>query len=462
MSNSRSIFLSLLKPFGLPLDSVENISISGNDPILPSPFLIGEAGAAALASVGYSAAELWYLKTHKRQQVSISVKDAAIAQRSHEYLKVIDGETPNLWSPISGFYQTQDDRWIQFHCNFPHHQQGVISLLGCEESKASVTAAVKHWRAEDLEQILSERGMCAAIVRTPEEWHNHPQAKAVATLPLMEIIKIGDSKPEPLPSGNSPLSGIKMLDLTRVVAGPVCGKTLAELGATVMLISSPHLPFILPLVMDTGFGKLSAYLDLNHQDEKKQLIQLIKQTDIFSQSYRPGALESRGLSPEELAQMRPGIIYISLSAYSHVGPWANRHGYDSLVQSATGIAYEQGKGVKPQHLPAQSLDYITGFLSAFGAMEALRRRALEGGSYLVRVSLAQTAHWFKALGRVSDHFSECPIPTRAQIKELLTQTDTPFGALEHLLPVLKMSETTPSWARTAVPLGTDLPQWPNS
>ena len=453
------IFMDLLRSLGSPVDHIDNVTIVGTDPILPSPFFIGEAGAAIIAVIGYLASEIWELKNHEAQKISIEVKDAAIAQRSHEYINVIDGDNQDLWSPISGFYQTQDNRWIQLHCNFPHHQQGVISILGCEDTKSSVSDAVKNWQALALEETLSNLGLCAAIVRTPEEWQEHPQAQYIEALPLIEIIKIGSSKPEPLPMGSRPLSGINVLDLTRVIAGPVCGKTLAEHGATVMLISSPELPSILPLVMDTGFGKLSAYLDLNKNKDKDHLIQLIKKTDIFAQSYRPGGLAERGFSPEDMAAYRPGIIYISFSAYSHLGPWADRHGYDSLVQSATGMVYEQSDLNPPKHLPAQSLDYITGFLASAGAMEALRRRALDGGSYLVRVSLAQTAHWFKQLGRVTDDFSQCTIPTQEQIKPLLTQTKTTFWNIEHLLPVLKMSETPPYWDRPSCPLGVDKPKW---
>lgn len=455
---SEKILSDLLKSVGLATD-FKNITINGNDPILPTPFLIGEAGAAMIAAVGYLAAELWYLKTKKQQHISVNVRDAAIAQRSHEYLRIIGEKKPDLWSPLSDFYQTQDNRWIQLHCNFPHHQQGVIKLLGCENNKSSVAAAVKNWPAEILEEKLSEQGLCAAVVRTPQEWQSHPQAQAIKNLPLLEIIKIDDSKPKALPAGNRPLSGIKVLDLTRVVAGPVCGKTLAEQGATVMLISSPNLPFILPLVMDTGFGKLSAFIDLNKSADKEKLIKLIAEADIFSQSYRPNGLAERGFSPEELAKIKPGIIYISFTAYSHQGPWATRHGYDSLVQSATGIVYEQSAGEKLQHLPTQSLDYLTGYLAAFGAMEALRRRTLAGGSYLVRASLVQTAHWLKQLGRVKN-FAQCSIPTSEQIKDLLAQSDTSFGKLEHLLPVLKMSETPPFLDKPVVPLGTDAPIWP--
>ncbi len=197
------IFLNLLKLIGISSNHVDNVTITGHDPILPSPFLIGEAGAAVIAAVGYLASELWILKNHQAQRINVAAEDAAIAQRSHEYIKVLDGENQDLWSPISGFYQTQDNRWIQFHCNFPHHQQGVITLLECEETKLSVVDAVKYWQADQLEEKLANLGMCAAMVRSPDEWSLHPQAQAIATLPLMEIIKIGDSKPEALPpTGN--------------------------------------------------------------------------------------------------------------------------------------------------------------------------------------------------------------------------------------------------------------------
>lgn len=454
------ILVELLKFLGTPLERLDNVVISGNDPILPSPFLIGEAGAAIIAAIGYISSEIWVLKKHSAQKINVGVRDAAISQRSHEYINVIDGDNQDLWSPISGFYQTKDNRWIQLHCNFPHHQQGVITLLGCENNQTSVMDAVKNWPALELEETLANLGLCAAIVRSPDEWRNHQQSQAIEKLPLIEIMKIGYSKPEPLPMGNRPLSGINVLDLTRVIAGPVCGKTLAEHGATVMLISSPELPYILPLVMDTGFGKLSAYLNLNNSEENEKLIQLVKESDVFIQSYRPEGLAEKGFSPEVLAKYRPGIIYVSFSAYSHVGPWANRHGYDSLVQSATGIVHEQSNTSAPKHLPAQSLDYITGYLAAAGAMEALRRRAVDGGSYLVRVSLAQTAHWFKKLGRVTSDFSRCEIPTIEQIKPLLTRTITSFGEIEHLAPVLKMSETSPHWDKPSSPLGINQPKWP--
>lgn len=456
---SHVILRGILEQAGIKPSSLNHIRITGQDPILPNPFLIGEAGAAALAAIGYAAAELWRCKTGKLQDVAISVKDAAIAQRSHQYLRVVDGITEDLWSPLSGFYTTSDQRIIQFHCNFPHHQQGVIDFLACTTNKEAVAAAVKRYPAEYLESELNQRGLCASMVRTKDEWLQHPQSSAIAQLPLFEIIKIGDSKPESLPDGNNPLSGIRVLDLTRVLAGPVCGKSLAEHGANVMRIASPNLPFILPLVMDTGFGKYAAHLDLDQESDKNTLFKLAATADVFLQAYRPGVLANRGFSAQELAQLRPGIIYVDLSAYSHQGVWSHRHGYDSLVQSATGIAAEQSQGVNIQHLPAQSLDYITGYLATFAVMEAIKRRSIDGGSYLIRLSLAQTAHWFDNLGRASAEFVNCRSPSATEIQDLLVKTQTQFGILEHLAPVLKMSETPIQIGRGSVPLGFDPAQW---
>jgi crotonobetainyl-CoA:carnitine CoA-transferase CaiB-like acyl-CoA transferase len=405
------ILTGLLKQANFPETLASIAHISGEDPVLSSPFLIGTAGATALAALGIAAEQLQQAKTGETQEISISTYEAALAQRSHMYIRVLEKEIAELWSPISGFYQTRDQRWIQLHCNFPNHRLGVVEFLQCADDKEAVTQAILQHEALALETALSEQGLCAAMVRSPEEWAQHPQAQAVAQLPLFEITKIADAPAKSLPAGDYPLSGIKVLDLTRVVAGPVCGKSLAEFGATVMRIASPHLPAIEPLVIDTGFGKLSAFVDLNNTEDKTKFNALLKDADVFLQAYRPGGLAERGYTPSAIATMAPGCIIVELSAYSHVGPWAQRHGYDSLVQSATGIAATQGSLQKPQHLPAQSLDYITGWLAAFAAMVALKRRATEGGSYHVRLSLAQTAHWFKNLGRV-EQFADCKNPTR--------------------------------------------------
>ena len=320
--------------------------------------------------------------------------------------------------------------------------------------------AVANWDALELEEAIIAANGAGGMVRSIAEWARHPQSAAVASLPLLEVEKIGDSPPEPLPEGSRPLSGIRVLDLTRVLAGPTCARTLAEHGADVMKITAPHLPSIPAQEYDTGHGKLSAHLDLRQPDDLETMRELVREADIFSQGYRPGTLAKRGLSPEDLAALRPGIIYISLSAFGRKGPWTSRRGFDTVVQTVSGITDRQGElfpGAEPgpQFYPVSAIDYITGYLMAFGSMVALARRVREGGSWLVRLSLAQTGRWLleprtgsriRAPGRAGGLHPQ-------EIQRWSTSSKVPDGKLGHLAPVVQLSETQPHWARPSVPLG---------
>jgi crotonobetainyl-CoA:carnitine CoA-transferase CaiB-like acyl-CoA transferase len=439
-----------------------HVAFSGADPVLASRFRIGDAGAATIAACGLAAADLWELRTGQRQDVAIDIRMAAMTMRSQRYVHIVGKEPIPAWDAVSGFYQTRDARWVQLHCNFPHHRDGAMALLGCETTRDVATAAIATWRAAELEDAFAERGLCAAMVRSHDEWAALPQSRAVGQLPLMEIIRIADSDPEPLGAGERPLSGIRVLDLTRVLAGPTCARTLAEHGAEVMRVSGPHLPFSANSVLDTGHGKRNAFIDLRGDDGIATLRELVGQADVFSQAYRPGTLAARGLSPQDLAELRPGIICVSLCAYGHEGPWRNRRGFDTLVQSATGIAHEQGGDGPPCHMPVSMLDYATGFLAAFGAMTALARRAREGGSYLVRLSLCQTAHWLKNLGRLPESVSNLPDPGLDDVADLMIESQGPFGRVRHLAPAIKMSQTPPRWVHPVAPLGHHDPVWPAS
>src|SRR6185295_7539074 len=326
---------------------------------------------------------------------------------------------------------------------------------------------VAQWDALELEEAIIAAGGAGGMVRTMDEWAQHPQAAAIASLPLMEIVKIGDSPPEPLPNGDRPLSGVRVLDLTRVLAGPTCARTLAEHGADVLKITAAHLPNIGYQEYDTGHGKLSAHLDLRQPRDLETLKGLVRETDVFSQGYRPGTLGGRGLSPEELSTLRPGLVYVSLCAFSHKGPWASRRGFDTVVQNISGITTRQGElfpGAEPgpQFYPVSAIDYLTGYLMAFGAMVALARRAREGGSWLVRISLAQTGRWLVGRGEVP-RAALTDVPkefTAAELERWTIGSDTPAGRLHHLGPVVRLSETPPRWARPAVPLGYHEPAWP--
>jgi crotonobetainyl-CoA:carnitine CoA-transferase CaiB-like acyl-CoA transferase len=283
-------------------------------------------------------------------------------------------------------------------------------------------------------------------------------------LPLLEIVRIGDAPAEPLPPGARPLSRVRVLDLTRVLAGPVCGRTLAAHGADVLRVTGPHLPDIPGLDIDTGRGKLSAHIDLRGDDGKATLAALLAEADIFVQGYRPGGIAERGFSPERAAEVRPGIVYVSLSAWGHVGPWSTRRGFDSLVQTASGVNHAEAEvaGVdKPVELPCQALDHGAGYLMATGAMLALKRRAEIGGSWLVRLSLAQVGHWLTGLGRLPDGRTGAPI-TRADLPHLLDELPSRYGKLSALRHAGQLSETPPGWDRPSVPLGTHPAVWPIS
>jgi crotonobetainyl-CoA:carnitine CoA-transferase CaiB-like acyl-CoA transferase len=305
------------------------------------------------------------------------------------------------------------------------------------------------------------------MVRSMDEWAKHPQAAAIASLPLMEIVRIGDSAPEPLPAGDRPLSGIRVLDLTRVLAGPTCARTLAEHGADVLKITAKHLPNLGYQEYDTGHGKLSAHLDLREATDVETLRGLVREADVFSQGYRPGTLGQRGFSPDELAKVRPGIVFVSLCAFGHVGPWASRRGFDTVVQTVSGITTRQaemfpGASPGPQFYPVSAIDYLTGYLMAFGAMVALARRAREGGSWLVRISLAQTGRWLVSRGEVPEAALTGVAKefTTEELARWSTTSETPAGRLRHLAPVIRLSETLPRWARPSVPLGYHPAAWP--
>lgn len=461
MRDPRALLTELWREAGGAPAALDRVTLTGDDPVLPMPFRVGAAALATIGAAGLAAAELWRLRTGRAQSVSVDIRAAAAAFRSERYLRVAARPPSALWDPLAGFYRAGDGRFIQLHTNFPHHRDGVLRVLGCDGTREAVAAAIGGGRASALEDVLAAAGMCAGMVRRRDEWQGHPQGAAVAGLPLLEIVKLGASPPEPGGRGERPLAGVRVLDLTRVIAGPVCGRTLAEHGAEVLLVTAPHLPSIETLVIDTGRGKLSASLDLSRPEDAGRLHALVREADVFCQAYRPGALAARGFGPEALARLRPGIVYVSISAYGHVGPWRDRRGFDSLVQSVSGIAHEGGVSAGldgPKHLPAQAIDHATGYLAAFGAMVALARRAREGGSYLVRLSLAQTGRWLDGLDRVD------PVgvadPTLEDVLDLTEAADSPFGRLRYVKPAARLAETPAYWARPAVPLGTHAAAWP--
>ena len=465
---TNDILRTLLPIAGWDEERTQGLTITGGtDPILPTSFRIGDTSTAALSAVGLAVSDLWESRTGRRQEVSVDARRATASLRSGKYMQMDGAGVSTERNTVMGVYPTKDGRWSYLHCNFPNHRAAALSVLGVAEDRDAVIKAVAKWNAQDLEDAIIEAKGAGGMVRTMEEWAKHPQAAAIANLPLMEIVKLADSPPEALPEGSRPLSGVRVLDLTRVLAGPTCARTLAEHGADVMKITGAHLPNIGYQEYDTGHGKLNAQLDLRETKDMETLRGLVSQTDVFSQGYRPGTLGGRGLSPEELAELRPGIVYISMCAFSHMGPWASRRGFDTVVQTVSGITNRQGDlfpgaNPGPQFYPVSAIDYLTGYLMAFGGMVALNRRVHEGGSWLVRISLAQVGRWLVSQGEIpeADLKNISAEFTPEEIASWSTVSDTPMGKLGHLGPVLSLSETPPRWARTSVPLGHHDPVWP--
>ncbi len=430
----------------------------GTDPVFRTPWRIAEAGSAALGAVGLAVSDLWRLRTGKPQAVKVDRHAAAASLRSNTYV-LRNGERPVSWDPLTGHYPTRDGRHMFIHTNHPHHRAGALRIAGAtDDSKEALAAAVAKWDGQAIEDAIAAGSCVGGLTRSRDEWNAHPHGIAVARLPLIDIVKIGDAPPRPLPKGERPLSGVRALDLTRVLAGPTSGRVLAENGADVLHVVAPHLPYQTELLMDTGHGKRCAWIDLRDASGVETLKGLIREADIFTQGYRPGTLARRGFSPEQVAALRPGIVCVSICAYGHEGPWASRRGFDSIVQNVTGLAATQGMLASPRNMPVQALDYIAGYLGALGAMIGLARRIEQGGSWLVRVSLVQMAHWLAGLGTVDASAGATELPDQ-ELASLLMESDGLLGHLRHLKPVIQLSDTPAFFAKPAEPLGTSPARW---
>jgi crotonobetainyl-CoA:carnitine CoA-transferase CaiB-like acyl-CoA transferase len=431
MQSPSGILADLWTSVGGDHSALDAVALTGEEPQLPSSFRVAAAAQASIAAAGLAAAQIWKLRSGQSQDIAVDMRHAVVECRSERYLRVDGKPPPPAWDAIAGIYKTRDQRFVRLHTNFRHHRDAVCKVLNCKPERDEVQAALMQWDGEAFETAAYASGCVVALMRSRDEWSDLPHAKALAALPPILIEKIGDAAPKPWPAGDRPLEGVRVLDLSRVIAGPVAGRTLAVHGADVLLISGPDLPAIPWLTIDTGRGKLTGFVELKSEQGRGVLRDLLAGADIFSQGYRPRALASLGFSADDAARISPGIIYVSLSAYGHAGPWAERRGFDSLVQTATGFNHAEGQaaGVDgPKELPAQMLDHATGNLMAFGAMMARARQSREGGSWHVRVSLAQTGRWLWNLGRVANGFKTEDLKADA-VKSFVEEVPSGFGPL---------------------------------
>jgi crotonobetainyl-CoA:carnitine CoA-transferase CaiB-like acyl-CoA transferase len=472
MMQTAGAFDELMAIRGLPRPAAGEVAIMGSDPFFPTPFRVGETVAAVLAAGGVVANDIWELRTGRRQSVSVDLRHAAATLRTVDYTCTRDpgGQFRHVPIPnamahmltVTQPWRTRDNRWFLPHLNLPHLSARVLGVLGCDSTPEAVRAAVAGWDAEALEEAIAAAGACGGVIRSQEEWLAHPQGRRLGARPVIEIERIGDSAPEPLPPGHYPLSGIRVLDLTRILAGPVGGRSLAEHGADVLMVTAPDLPQTPEHVRDTSHGKRSCFLDLRDHSDAARMVDLAQTADVFIDGYRPGRLAAHGFGMEALAALRPGIIYVSVSCFGSEGPFAERAGWEQVAQAVTGVCHTQGEAIgagQPKLVFAPMCDYTTGYLAALGAMLALYRRAREGGSYRVSVSLCQSAMLIQRQGVVPG-FAGAPGRLAEDEAEALSVTATScYGELKTLGPALRMSETSPRWSRPTPPLGGDPPEW---
>lgn len=449
--------------------STEPVQFRARTTSLDTPYLAGEATAAVLsagADVIRRAAESLGADPGV---LEVDARHAEASLLSFAYLRFHDPDR-GLGARIAGedrtaaagFYPAGDGRWVYLHSGFPHNTAGLLKLLGVKDDRRAVARAIRRRPAQVLEDEIAEAGLCGAMVRSAQEWDESAAGRLLASRPVVEIVQMGDSPPEPFP-GNAerPLAGTRVLDLTRVLAGPTCARTLAAFGADAIRIGADHLPNIPLFVVDTGLGKRAASLDISASAGRSTLRKLVRQADVFSQGYRTGAMERHGFGVNEVVSQRPGIVYVSINCYGHEGDWRIRPGWEQLAQTVTGMAVRQGRHLQadaPNLLPAAVNDYITGYLAALGTLVALERRARVGGSYWVRVSLARTAMWVRSLGERTGPLAVQPV-TPAELSAYSSTTDSAWGPLTYLSPAVNVSNARVGWDRPPSPLGSDRPRF---
>ncbi len=454
MDDDRIAEISALGGWSRELDAV----ITGSDPVLATPWPVGEVAAVALTQAGSAAARLARRAGGDPGTVHADVADAAAATIGFAIMRV-DGESmarTNAENPWVGRYRCADGRWIHLHGGFPSLVDRLASLLGLPNGadEASIAAAVARWESAPLEDAVAERRGCATIIRTEDEWRAHPQGELVATWSTVEPREAGVSAGTRwVPSPTRALDGLRVVDLTRVLAGPTCGRTLAAFGADVLHVRGPEVPVVPAFVVDTGHGKRQAFCDFTEHDQLAALRQVAIRADVVVQGYRPGVVARYGLDEESLRADGFEGVFGSVSAFGHDGPWSDRAGWEQLAQSASGLCLDPLGDDKPHLLPCAATDYTTGFALAAGVMDALDGALADGAARRVDASLCQTAAWILRVGRRDE------IGTPSGFAPKMLSSESGFGIVEHLGPCVSVDGLDVGWSRPTTPLGDGSLSW---
>lgn len=446
------------RAIGGDADLTTEVSYQGAGEVLPAVLPVRELARATVGACSLAAAEL---KASREGGAlpRVRVDEAAVATAfvSERHLSV-DGRRPTPFAALSGFWRTADG-WVRTHANYPHHRARLLTALGVgtggtpDDTGASsvgpLTEALAGLTASEVQERVYAAGGLAVAVAT-----RHDERSLMCGHPLTEIAVAAEGGGRRLPPASLPASGVRVLDLTRVIAGPVATRTLALLGADVLRVDPPGLLEDTDGHIDTGSGKRSTLLDLNSPEDRSTFDGLLDSADVVVIGYRPGSLDRLGLAAEELVDRHPGLVVAQLSAWGWSGPWATRRGFDSLVQAACGIAaVESTGGGRPGVLPAQALDHGTGYLMAAGVLRALTERQRDGRGRLLRFSLVGTADWL-----LHDVTAE-PVGEGLHGSVGLIDTPSPYGLLRHAPPPIGYEGAPTDWAAPATRWGTDRPVW---
>lgn len=460
----------LWRGLGLPEGALKSVNLPIDVKCYPSSFKVDHLAQSSIAISALTASLFWSVR-HKTSVpiVTVPMQHACVEFKS-ERLYILNGKAaPSSWGTIGGLHKTVDG-YVRMHDSFPNHRKSALRILGLplDATREDVARKMLDWKAVNLESEAFKSGCVVAALRSFEEWDVLPQAKAVADFPVL-LNKIASSKPyvPALPSAadNKCLRGIRVVEMSRVIAAPVAGKTLAAHGADVIWVTSPTLPDLPELDVDVSRGKRTVQLDIKEPKDKTKLLELLRTADVIIQGYRPGSLAAQGLSAVELTNANPNLIVASLNAYGPDGPWSQNRGFDSLVQTCSGInvadtqRYGGNEGVRV--LPCQALDHGAGYLLATGIMAALNKRATDGGSFEVKVSLAGVMRYLRSLGQYEGQsgFDRVNFDTFNDVEEFLETRSTGMGDLRAVRHAASIEGIQVGWDVMPQPLGSHDPIW---
>jgi hypothetical protein len=446
--NQKSIYEQIAQVTELNT-TFEDLQIEQTPTNLQDPVRVADFATGVVGAFGANVAEIGQLRGLPKQTISVDRRLAthSVDSAMWQYMNGVVIEGGEIAVPVNSFYEAKDGKWFCFNGAYPHLRDGILNYFDAANNKKALAAGVRKFESAQIEEYFEKNGFCCAPLYTREEWAQHPHGQFLKDTPIISMQKIGDAKTRVLPDAkHRPLEGVRVIDITHVVAGPWLTRQLADQGADVISIRNPGFPFLYPVIFEESNGKKNIFLDFKSDKGKARFIELIKDADILVWGYNYSGLERLGLSVENLREINPNLILDVISGYGLVGPWAKRKGWEQLAQTCTGSVALASEGRDEHHLiAALPNDYGTGYLGAIAAVSALRKRQEEGGFWMVDVNLTRTSIMMLELPPEK----EDAVPTSLDdLEKYLIDQDSNFGAIFTRLEAAAELSETPSFSAT--------------